>query len=58
MHRIHFFSPSFVSKLGVIIEPLDVELLIDANIGGEVVTDNVCKSGFIVIKIGFYLRTS
>ena len=39
-----YLSPPFVSKLGVIIEPLDVELLIDTNTRSEMVTDIVCAN--------------
>ena len=45
-----FVSPSFASQLGIIIEPLDVELLIDTPTGGEMVTNSVCKSCIVIIE--------
>ena len=46
-----FVSPSFVLKLSIIIEPLDVELLIDTPTRGEIATDNVCKSFVIEHRV-------
>ena len=45
-----FVSHFFVSKLSVIVEPLDVEFLNDTSIEGEMANDNVCKSCIIVIE--------
>ena len=45
-----FVSLSFVSKIVIMVESLDVELLIDTLIGGKMVTDSVCKSYIIVIE--------
>ncbi|OMO58913.1 reverse transcriptase [Corchorus capsularis] len=45
-----FVSPAFVEKLGVIVEPLDFEFVIDTPTGGDVLVNQVCKSCIVVIE--------
>ncbi|OMP04822.1 Retroviral aspartyl protease [Corchorus olitorius] len=45
-----FVSPAFVEKLGVIVEPLEFEFVIDSPAGGDVFVNQVCKSCIIVIE--------
>ena len=56
LHFIRYWCIAFIFvsflyiKTRCIIEPLDIKLLIDTNTRGEMVTDNVCKSGIIIIE--------
>ncbi|OMO55593.1 reverse transcriptase [Corchorus capsularis] len=45
-----FVSPAFVEKLGVIVEPLDFEFVIDTPTGVDVLVNQVRKSCIVVIE--------